>query len=188
MNKFVKLVIAALMVACGIYLMMNRNIGWGLVVVILSALPVALFFKNEYSLLSFWQLRKQNFQKALDWLHHIKNFKTQLHRSQWGYFHYLQGLCIAQDSPKQVEAFMKKAMEYGLNMKPDRAMATLNLAAGALTRGNKTEATRLLEETKRLDTAGMLTDQIKMLKDQLKVPNMRKHAHNPNMRIRGKFN
>ena len=82
---------------------------------------------------------------------------------------------------------MKKALEYGLNMKHDRDMATLNIAAGAMQKGRRQEAIKLLEEAKRLDSAGMMTEQIKMLKDQLKMPTMQKHMHNPNMRQRGKF-
>lgn len=187
MNKYIKFVIAALMIAAGIYLMMNRNIGWGIVVVILSALPILLFYKNEFILAAFWYLRKQNMEKAAQWLSKITNFETQLHRSQYGYFHYLQGLTLAQENPSKVEPFMKKALEYGLNMKHDRAMATLNIAAGAMQKGRKQEASKLLEEAKRLDTAGMMTEQIKMMKDQLKMPSMQKHMHNPNMRQRGKF-
>ena len=187
MNKYIKFVIAALMIAGGIYLMMNRNIGWGVVMVILSALPILLFFKNEYILLAFWFLRKQNMAKAAKWLSKITNYPTQLHRSQFGYFHYLQGLTLAQESPQKMEPLMKKALEYGLNMKHDRAMATLNVAAGALQKGKRQEAVKLLEEAKRLDTAGMMTEQIKMMKDQLKMPSMQKHLHNPNMRNRGKF-
>lgn len=187
MNKYIKFVIAALMIATGIYLMMNRNIGWGIVVVILSAIPILLFFKNEFILAAFWYLRKQNMAKAAQWLDKITNFETQLHKSQYGYFHYLQGLTLAQENPSKVEPFMKKALEYGLNMKHDRAMATLNIAAGAMQKGRRQEAIKLLEEAKRLDTAGMMTDQIKMMKDQLKMPSMQKHMHNPNMRQRGKF-
>ena len=97
MNKYIKFVIAALMIAAGIYLMMNRNIGWGIVVVILSAIPILLFFKNEFILAAFWYLRKQNMAKAAQWLDKITNFETQLHKSQYGYFHYLQGLTLAQD-------------------------------------------------------------------------------------------
>jgi hypothetical protein len=82
---------------------------------------------------------------------------------------------------------MKKALDFGLNMKHDRAMATLNLAAGALQKGRRQEGARLLEEAKKLDSAGMMTDQIKMLKEQMKLPTMQKHLHNPNMRNRGKF-
>ncbi|WP_285269982.1 DUF2892 domain-containing protein [Kaistella rhinocerotis] len=187
MNKYIKFLIAALMIAAGVYLMMNRNIGWGIVMVILSAIPILLFFKNEYILLAFWFLRKQNMVKASNWLNKITNFESQLHRSQYGYFHYLQGLCLAQDNPQKVEPLMKKALDFGLNMKHDRAMATLNIAAGALQKGRRQEAAKLLEEAKRLDSAGMMTDQIKMMKDQLKMPSMQKHAHNPNMRQRGKF-
>lgn len=187
MIKYLKFVIAALMIAAGIYLMMNRNIGWGIVVVILSAIPIFLFFKNEMILLSFWFLRKQNTAKANLWLSKITNYESQLHKSQFGYFHYLQGLTLAEKHPEKVEPLMKKALEFGLNMKHDRAMATLNIAAGALQKGRRQEATKLLEEAKKLDTAGMMTDQIKMMKDQLKMPSMQKHIHNPNMRNRGKF-
>jgi len=187
MNKYIKFLIAGLFIALGIYLMMNRQIGWGIVLVFLSLSPILLFFKNEYILLSFWQMRKQNFEKAAQWLAYIKNYKSQLHSSQYGYFHYMQGLTLAQEHPSKVEPLMRKALEYGLNMKHDRAMATLNLAASALSKGRKTEAQKLLEDAKRLDSAGMMTDQIKMLRDQLKMPSMQKHMHNPNMRQRGKF-
>ena len=167
--------------------MFNRNVRYGILLVILSAVPIFLFFKNENILLAFWFLRKQNMEKATRWLNNVTNFQSQLHKSQYGYFHYLQGLTLAQDHPQKVEPLMKKALDYGLNMKHDRAMATLNIAAGALQKGRRQEAQKLLEEAKRLDTAGMMTDQIKMLKDQLKMPSMQKHAHNPNMRQRGKF-
>ncbi|MDR2206115.1 MAG: DUF2892 domain-containing protein [Flavobacteriaceae bacterium] len=187
MNKYIKLVITAAMIAFGIYMMFSRNIGWGIVMCVLSAIPILLFFKNEYILLAFWQLRKQNMTKAAVWLSKIVNYKSMLHKSQYGYFYYLQGLSLAQDNPAKVEPFMKKAMEYGLNMKHDRAMATLNLAAVAISKGRKQEGQRLLEEAKRLDTSKMMTEQIKMMKDQLKMPSMQKHLHNPHMRQRGKY-
>jgi len=47
MNKYLKFVIAALIIAAGVYLMMNRNIGWGIVLVILSAVPILLFFQKR---------------------------------------------------------------------------------------------------------------------------------------------
>ncbi len=187
MNKYIKLVFAALLIGLGVYMMFfTREIGWGIVVFLLSALPIFLFFKNELILISFWFFRKQNIEKASYWLNQVTNFESQLHKTQYGYFHYLQGLTFAQDSPAKVEPYMKKALEYGLNMKQDRAMATLNLAASAITRGRRQEGQRLLEEAKKLDSAGMMTDQIKMMKDQLKMPSMQKHMHNPQMRHRGK--
>lgn len=188
MNKYIKIAVAGLLILGGLYMMIfTRNLGWGIVIFLLAALPIFLFFKNENILLAFWQLRKQDMVKASKFLKNITDYKTQLHKNQYGYFHYLQGLTIAQDHPTKVEPLMKKALEYGLNMKHDRAMATLNLAAGALQRGRRQEGQKLLEEAKRLDSAGMMTDQIKMMKDQLKMPTMQKHMHNPNMRQRGKF-
>ena len=84
-------------------------------------------------------------------------------------------------------SLMKKALDYGLSMKHDRALATMNLAAVALSKGRRQEAQKLMDDAKRLDTAGMLTEHLKTMKDQLKMPSMQKHMHNPNMRQRGKF-
>lgn len=188
MNKNIKLIIAGLMIALGIYMMFfTREIGWGIVLTILSALPIFLYFKNEFILLCFWQFRKQNMEKAMEWLSKITNYKSQLHRTQYGYFHYLQGLALAQDNPTKMESYMKQALDFGLNMKQDRAMATLNLAAATLSKGRRQEGKKLLEEAKKLDSADMLGEQIKMLKNQLKMPSMQKHIHNPHMRNRGKF-
>lgn len=188
MNKNIKLIVAALLIALGVYMMFfTRSWGWGIVVFLLAAFPILLYFKNENILMAFWHFRKQNLAKASGFLNNITNYKSQLHKSQYGYFHYLTGLTFAQDQPAKVEPYMKKALEYGLNMKQDRAMATLNLAASAISKGRKQEGQRLLEEAKRLDSAGLMTDQIKMMKDQLKVPSMQKHMHNPHMRQRGKF-
>lgn len=187
MNKYIKLVVAALMIAGGIFLMFNREIGWGIALVILSAIPVLLFFKNEYTLLAIWKLRDQKIDEAGKWVMKITNYQSQLHRSQYGYYHYLLGLTQAQDNPVKSEGFMKKALEFGLSMKHDRALATFNLAAVALSKGRRPEAQKLLDEAKRLDTAGLLTEHFKTMKDQMKMSNMQKHVHNPNMRHRGKF-
>ncbi len=188
MNKNIKLVLAAILIALGIYMIAaTRNLGWGIVVLLLSAFPILLYFKNEFILLAFWFFRKQNLPKSANFLGKITNYKSQLHKSQYGYFHYLTGLTFAQESPAKVEPYMKKALEYGLNMKQDRAMANLNLAASAIAKGRKQEGQRLLDEAKKLDSAGMMADQIKMMKDQLKMPSMQKHMHNPHMRQRGKY-
>lgn len=188
MNKNIKIVLAGVLVVLSIYLMFfTRSVGWGIVISFLSAFPILLYFKNEYILLAFWQMRKQNMAKAADWISKITDYKSQLHKTQYGYYYYLQGLTLSQEQPTKVEPLMRKALDYGLNMKHDRALATLNLAAVAISKGRKQEGQKLLEEAKKLDSTGMMTDQIKMMKDQLKMPSMQKHMHNPNMRQRGKF-
>lgn len=185
MNKYIKLVIAAAIIALGVYFMFNRQIALGIFIVLLSALPIALFLRNEYILLAFWKLRKQDLPGARKWLDKITNIKSQLIRKQYGYYHYLMGLTESQGNSAKAESYMKTALEYGLSFKHDRAMATLNLAAGAMMRGNKNEAERLLNETKKLDTSNMLGDQIKMMKEQMKkVSVSRSQMINPNMRSR----
>ena len=115
MNKYIKLVIAAGMVVGGISLMFNREIGWGIVCIVLAVIPVLLFYKNEYILLSMWKMRDQDLAKATAWVYKITNFQSQLHRSQYGYYHYLMGLSKAE-TPLQSEVYMKKALEYGLSI------------------------------------------------------------------------
>ena len=62
----------------------------------------------------------------------------------------------------------KKAIELGLSMDMDLAVAKLNLAGVAMSRRRKLEATNLLNEAKKLDKQGMLKEQITMMKEQMK--------------------
>jgi hypothetical protein len=134
----------------------------------LSAFPIFLYFKNEFILLAFLKLRKQDFEGAKKWLAYIKNPETALVRKQQGYFNYLHGIMLSQTNLNQSEKFFKKAIELGLSMDMDLAVAKLNLAGIAMSRRRKLEATNLLNEAKKLDKQNMLTDQIKMMKDQMK--------------------
>ena len=68
----------------------------------------------------------------------------------------------------QAEKYFKKAIELGLNMDMDLAVAKLNLAGVALSRGRELEATNLISEVKKLDKQGMLKEQIAMMKEQMK--------------------
>lgn len=186
MNKYIKLVIATIMIVGGVFLMFNREIGWGIVSIVTAGIPIFLFFRNEYIWIAFWKMRNQDLAKAGEWLSHITDYKKQLHRSQFGYYHYMVGLSYGEN-PAKSESYMKKALEYGLNMKHDRALATFNLAAVALSKGRKTEAQKLLNEAKKLDSAGLLTEHLNTMKEHLKMPSMQKHLHNPQMRNRGKY-
>ena len=50
----------------------------------------------------------------------------------------------------------------------DQAMAKLSLAGAAMSRRRKREAQTLLTEAKKLDKHGLLDEQMKMMKDQMK--------------------
>lgn len=187
MNKYIKLVIAVLMIAGGIFLFTEREYAWGSILIALSALPILLFFRNEYILLAFWQMRKQNIEGAKSWLLKITNPKSQLVRKQMGYFNYMMGITEAQNNVNASEKYMKKALDYGLSFKHDRAMAKMSLAGAAMAKGRKQEAETLLKEAKQLDNQGMFTDQIKMMQEQMKRINVGKNMQNPHMRNRGKY-
>ena len=167
-NKYIKLVIAAAILAWAVFQFVEGNIMNGISLVLLAGIFVLFYFKNEFILLAFLQLRKQNFAGASKWLSYIKNPSTALVKKQEGYYNFLQGIMLSQTNITQAEKYFKKALNLGLNMKHDIAMAKLQLAGIAMTKRRKREATTLINEAKKLDTQNMLADQIKMLKEQMK--------------------
>lgn len=167
-HKNIKLILAALLIILGIWQFTERGIGNGIFLILLSIIPIFLYFRNEFILLAFFKLRKQNFEGAKKWLDKIKNPESALIRKQQGYYNYLNGLMVSQTNLNQAEKFFKKAIELGLTMDMDLAVAKLNLAGIAMSRRRKIEATNLLNEAKKLDKQGMLKDQITMFKQQLK--------------------
>ena len=167
-HRNIKLVLAALILATAIWQFTESNIGNGIFLILLTLIPIFLYFRNEFILLAFLQLRKQNFEGAKKWLAKIKNPETALVQKQQGYYNYLQGLMLSQTNLIQAEKYFKKAIQLGLNMDMDLAVAKLNLAGVALSRRRKLEATNLISEVKKLDKQGMLKDQIAMMKEQMK--------------------
>ncbi|MBE0393115.1 DUF2892 domain-containing protein [Flavobacterium sp. PL002] len=167
-HKNIKLIIAGLITITGIWQFTEGNIGNGIFLLLLTAIPIFIYFKNEFILLAFLKLRKQDFPGAQKWLSYIKNPETALIQKQQGYFNYLQGIMVSQTNINQAEKYFKKAIELGLSMDMDLAVAKLNLAGVAMSRRRKLEATTLLNEAKRLDKQGMLKEQITMMKDQMK--------------------
>lgn len=167
-HKNIKLALSGLILAAAVWQFTEDNIGNGIFLVILSLIPIFLYFKNEFILLAFLQLRKQNFPGAQKWLNKITNPEAALVTKQQGYYNYLNGLMLSQTNLMQAEKYFKKAIELGLSMDMDLAVAKLNLAGIAMSRRRKLEATNLITEVKKLDKQGMLKDQIKMMKDQMK--------------------
>ncbi|MCW4470509.1 DUF2892 domain-containing protein [Flavobacterium sp. MFBS3-15] len=167
-NKNIKLVIAALLLATAVWQFTEGNIGNGIFLLLIIGLVILLYFKNEYIIMAFLQLRKQNFDGANKWLDKIKNPESALVKKQQGYYNYLKGLMLSQTNLTLAEKHLKKAVELGLSMDQDMAMVKLNLAGIAMSKNRKMEAEKLLAEAKKLDKHGMLKDQIKMMKDQMK--------------------
>ena len=167
-NKNIKLIVAASVIAFAIYQFTEGNIGNGIFLLLLSAIFILFYFKNELIILAFLQLRKQNFEGAKKYLDMISNPDTALVKKQQGYYNYLNGLMFSQTNLHQAEKYFRKAIELGLSMDQDLALAKLQLAGIAASKRRKIEAEKLLGEAKKLDKHNMLKDQIIMMKQQLK--------------------
>ncbi len=167
-NKNIKLVIAGMLVAFAIYQFIEGNIGNGIFIILLAAIFVFLYFRNEMILLAFLRMRKQDLDGTEKWLSRIKNPEAALTTKQQGYYNYLYGIIYSQKNLTQAEKYFRKAIKLGLNMNYDLAMAKLSLAGIAMQKRRKREATTLLQEAKKLDKNNMLTEQIKMMQQQMK--------------------
>lgn len=167
-NKIIKLIIAAGIIAYAVYQFTEGSIGNGIMFILLSLIFIFLYFKNELILLAFLRLRKQDFNGAKKWLDKIKNPEGALVKKQQGYYNYLHGLMVSQTNINDAERYFKKAITLGLSMDHDMAMAKLNLSGIAFSKRRKIEAEKLLSEAQKLDKQGMLADQIKMMKENMK--------------------
>jgi len=171
-NKIIKLIISILIFAYAVYQFYEGFIGNGIMFILLSGVFILFYFKNEFILLSFLRLRKQDFEGAKKWLDKIKNPSNALTKRQQGYYNYLNGIMVSQTNMNEAEKYFKNAISLGLSMDYDLAMAKLNLAGIAFSKRRRQEANILLAEAQKLDKRNMLTDQIKMMKEQMKKAQM----------------
>ncbi len=179
-NKNIKLFIALLIIAYAVYQFTEGFIGTGIMWILLSLIFVFLYFKNEFILLAFLRLRKQDFEGAKKWLNMIKNPSSALVKKQEGYYNYLHGVMVSQTNMNEAEKYFKNAITLGLSMDHDIAMAKLNLAGIAFSKRRPQEAKILMKEAEKLDKRNMLSDQIKMMKESMKkaqMPNQHYGGH-----------
>ena len=169
-HKYIKLVVTFLITVWAVYEFSrgNGHIGNGILLLLLAGVVLFFYFKNELLLLAFLRVRKQDFAGAGKWLDKIKNPGGALIKKQEGYYNLMKGIMASQTNLNESEKYLKRALQLGLSMKHDVAMAKLQLAGIAMTKRRKREATELLNEAKKLDKYNMLTDQIKLFKEQLK--------------------
>ncbi len=186
-NKNIKLILTGASFLYGVWLIIDGYIGNGIMFILLAGIFLFLYFKNELILLAFLRLRKQDFPGAQKWLKYIKNPQTALVKKQQGYYSFLHGIMVSQTNMNEAEKHFRNAEKMGLSMSHDMAMVKLNLAGIAFSKRRKQEAEKLLTEAKKLDKQGMLTDQIKMMKDNMKraqIPNQHFGGHKQPRRAR----
>ena len=167
-NKIFKLILSFGVFVFSIQQFIVDNIGNGIALIFLSLTFLLLYFKNEILIMAFLRMRKQDFEGTEKWLIKIKNPESALIKKQVGYYNYLYGIVYSQTNLTTAEKYFKKAISYGLNMSQDLAMAKLSLAGILMQKRRKREATMLLNEAKKLDSHGLLNQQIKLMQNQMK--------------------
>lgn len=168
LSKYLRLGLTAIFFGLSVWQFIEVEIGNGIMWFLLSGLVLFTYFRNERILQAFWFLRKNEMDKAQNALNKIKNPEQSLIKGQLAYYYMLQGMVQSQSGIGKAESFLRKALKTGLRQKHDQAMAKLQLAGIALAKRRKREAQVLLTDVKKLDSKGMLNEQVRMLKQQMK--------------------
>jgi Flp pilus assembly protein TadD len=167
-RKYVRLAIAVIVFLGSISLFVTDSVYYGLLVLMFSGLFVLTHFKNEKLLMAFYYLRKNNFEKAGSVLAKIKHPESMI-KTQEAYFYFLTASAELQNHKNsQADKDFKKALNLGLRLDSDKAVAKLNLAGISLSRRNKKVAQHYLQEAKSLDRKKILTAQIRELDGMMK--------------------
>jgi len=167
-RKYVRLIIAAIIFLGSIGLFVTGSIYWGLLAVLFTGLSVLTHFKNEKNLIAFYYLRKNKFQAAGSILSKIKHPESMI-KSQEAYYYFLTASIELQNRKNtKADKYFKKALNIGLRLKTDQAIAKLNLSGISLSRKNIKMAKHYLQEAKNLDDKKVLTPQVKELERMMK--------------------
>ena len=167
-SKIIRITLTLALFVLSIYSFINGEIGNGIALLFPTTLVLFSYFRNERILWSLYYMRKQNLDKAEKVLLGIKSPEKSLIKTQLAYYYLLLGMIESQRKVGKAETLLKKALNTGLRMDQDKALAKLNLAGIAISKRRKKEAQILLTDVKRLDSKGVLAEQTKYIKQQMK--------------------
>jgi len=154
----------------GTYLLFaNGYWGWGLTMILPLFLVGFSFFRNENMILALNQMRLGNTEKAKKYINRISHPQLSP-KKQHAYVLFLQAVLGTQELGfAKSEQLLRKAMSMGLRTSQDSAVARMHLAGICAQTGRRQEAQSLLVEAKKLDSGGMMKDQISQMQAQLRV-------------------
>ncbi|OOQ59708.1 hypothetical protein [Mucilaginibacter pedocola] len=167
MSNIVRLIIACVIMGAGVTLCAFGFWGWGITTFIFGGMVLLTFFFNENMIISQYYLRKEKSEESEKWLMKITDYEKQLYKGQHGYYNLLIGLIESRKSPLKSEKYFKKALQLGMSMSHNTALAKLSLAGISMAKRNKREAEMYLKEAAKDDTNKLLAEQIKMMKGQM---------------------
>jgi len=165
----IRCVLAAASIFFTTYLFIEGYWGWGIVMILMTAIIVFSFFRNENMILALNQMRQGNTDKAKRYINKITHPQL-LPKKQHAYILFLQAVLNTQElGLGKSEQLLRKAMGMGLRTGQDNAVARMHLAGICAQTGRRSEAISLLAEAKKLDSSGVMKDQINQMQRQLKV-------------------
>lgn len=170
MRSFIiRCLLTATILFFNVYLFATGYWGWGIFVILILAIVILSFFRNERMILALNQMRVGNTEKATMHINKITHPQL-LPRRQHAYVLFLQAVMNAQEFGfTKSEQYLRKAIALGLRTGQDNAVARMHLAGICIQTGRKSEAEKLLAEAKKLDSSGMMREQINQMLGQLRM-------------------
>ena len=165
----IRCVLAAASLFFTVALFYNGYWGWGIVMIFVSAIIGFSFFRNEKMILALNAMRMGDTEKAKKQINKITHPQF-LPKKQHAYVLFLQAVLGTQELGfAKSEELLRKAISMGLRTGQDNAVARMHLAGICAQTGRKTESLTLLAEAKKLDTSGMMKEQISQMQKQMQV-------------------
>ena len=147
----------------------NGYWGWGIVMILISAIIGFSFFRNEKMILALNAMRMGDTEKAKKQINKI-TAPQFLPKKQHAYVLFLKAVLGTQDlGLAKSEELLRKAISMGLRTGQDNAVARMHLAGICAQTGRRSESVTLLAEAKKLDTSGMMKDQINQMQKQMQA-------------------
>jgi len=143
--------------------------GWGITMIFPTIIIGFSFFRNEKMILALNAMRTGDTDKAKNYVNKI-TAPQFLPKKQHAYVLFLKAVLNTQELGfAQSEQLLRKAMAMGLRTGQDNAVARMHLAGICAQTGRRKEAVTLLAEAKKLDTGGMMKDQINQMQGQMRA-------------------
>ena len=166
-NFIIRCAVAAASLFFTVALFYNGYWRWGIMMILLDAIIGFSFFRNERMILALNAMRMGDTEKAKKQIDKI-SAPQFLPKKQHAYVLFLKAVLGTQELGfAKSEELLRKAINMGLRTGQDNAVARMHLAGICAQTGRKTESLTLLAEAKKLDTGGMMKEQINQMQKQM---------------------
>lgn len=168
-TRILKIVLTVAALGFTVYLFTTSSWGWGIPMILVTALMAVFTFRSVRLLWAFLQMRRQKMERAQSVVSKVNPDK--LWKSSRGYYYFLTGtMQLNSGTVMPAEKQFRRALSEGLRYDHDKAAAKLSLAMIMMAKQKKREALNLIKEAKKLDKRGMLARDIKEIEQAMKKP------------------